>query len=71
MNKEYYKITINGEPFNCNKSMSLKDILIYLDINIQAVVVEYNQVVINFSQFDDIFVRPNDYLEIITITGGG
>ena len=71
MNKEYYKIIVNGEPFNCFKSMSLKDILIYLDINTQEVVVEYNQVIINLSQFDQIFVSPNDCLEIITIVGGG
>nr|QCI04492.1 Thiamin biosynthesis protein S [Antithamnion hubbsii] len=71
MNKEYYKIIVNGEPFNCYKSMSLQDILIYLDINIHTVIVEYNQVIINFSQFEYIFVRPNDYLEIITIVGGG
>jgi len=71
MSKEYYKIIVNGEPFNCYKSMSLQDILIYLDINIQSVIIEYNQVIVNFSQFQYIFVRPNDCLEIITIVGGG
>lgn len=71
MQEEYYTISINGEPFNCYKYMSLKDILLYLDINFQEVIVEYNSLILNSSQFEQIIVQANDQVEIITIVGGG
>nr|QCI08300.1 Thiamin biosynthesis protein S [Pterothamnion crispum] len=71
MQPEYYKVIINGNPFNCSESMSLRDILLYLRINVNSVIIEYNKNIINSSQFDQIYLKPNDSLEIITIVGGG
>jgi len=71
MNDLYFKILINGEPFNCNSSMSIQDILIYLNVDLNKVIVEYNKKVINYLQFNQILVQKGDKLEIITIVGGG
>nr|QCI05754.1 Thiamin biosynthesis protein S [Cryptopleura ramosa] len=67
----YLTVFINGDPFNCNSSMSLQDILLYLNFNINSVVVEYNKEIINCSRFKSISLQMNDHLEVITIVGGG
>nr|YP_009397532.1 thiamin biosynthesis protein S [Dasyclonium flaccidum]ARW66718.1 thiamin biosynthesis protein S [Dasyclonium flaccidum] len=69
--EDYITIFINGEPFNCNSSMSLKSILIYLNINISSVIIEYNNQIIDQLSFGSLFFVNNDRLEIITIAGGG
>nr|YP_009398138.1 thiamin biosynthesis protein S [Gredgaria maugeana]ARW67324.1 thiamin biosynthesis protein S [Gredgaria maugeana] len=69
--KNYFTILINGDPFNCYYSMSLFDILKYLDIDINNVIVEYNNDIINKIQFNSLFFKPNDSIEIISIVGGG
>nr|QCI05128.1 Thiamin biosynthesis protein S [Centroceras clavulatum] len=71
MDNTYFKIIINGKPFNCSASMSIKDILIYLDIDLHKVVIEYNKIIVNHLQFNQILVQEGDNLEIITIVGGG
>jgi len=71
MNNLYFKVLINGEPFNCDSSMSIRDILVYLNIDLNKVIIEYNKKVINCLQFDQILMNEGDKLEIITIVGGG
>nr|WGH13064.1 thiamine biosynthesis protein S [Echinothamnion sp.] len=69
--KHYFTILINGDPFNCYSSMSLFDILKYLDVDINNVIVEYNNDIINKTQFDSLSFKPDDSIEIIGIVGGG
>lgn len=71
MHNLYFKVLINGDPFNCYSSMSIQDILLYLQIDLQKVIVEYNKRVINSLYFDKILLKEGDKLEIITIVGGG
>lgn len=71
MHNSYFKVLINGDPFNCYSSMSIQDILLYLQIDLQKVIVEYNKRVINSLYFDQILLKEGDNLEIITIVGGG
>nr|YP_009293745.1 thiamine biosynthesis protein S [Rhodymenia pseudopalmata]AOM64427.1 thiamine biosynthesis protein S [Rhodymenia pseudopalmata] len=67
----YNIVFINGKAFNCSDSMSLKDLLIYLDFNINLIAVEYNYRVLNSDSFHEIFLDQHDRIEIITIVGGG
>nr|ARW60697.1 thiamin biosynthesis protein S [Polysiphonia sp.] len=69
--QNYFTIFINGDPFNCDSSMSLHDILNYLDININNVIVEYNNDIVNKVEFNYVFFKPHDSIEIISIVGGG
>nr|YP_009395266.1 thiamin biosynthesis protein S [Bryothamnion seaforthii]ARW64034.1 thiamin biosynthesis protein S [Bryothamnion seaforthii] len=69
--QNYLTIFINGEPFNCNNSMSLTNILLYLDINIDHVLVEYNNKILDKAYFNSLSLKNHDCLEIITIVGGG
>nr|YP_010619168.1 thiamin biosynthesis protein S [Pterosiphonia complanata]WAX03181.1 thiamin biosynthesis protein S [Pterosiphonia complanata] len=69
--KSYFTIFINGEPFNCDSYMSLFDILLYLDVDVNNVIIEYNNDIVNKIQFHSLLFKPNDSIEIITIVGGG
>lgn len=69
--ENYLTIFINGEPFNCESSMSLKSILIYLNFDINFILVEYNKEILNKFELESVFLKNNDCLEIITIVGGG
>lgn len=67
----YLTIFINGDPFHCDSSMSLTDILLYLNINIDSIVIEYNNRILDRKHFDSLFFQQNDSIEVITIVGGG
>ena len=67
----YITIFINGEAFNCYEDMSLEDILLYLNININNVVIEYNNNIIVRDRFNTTFFQTSDKIEVITIVGGG
>ena len=67
----YLTIFINGDPFNCESSMSLSDILEYLNVDINSVVIQYNNEIIDKSRFDSLNFNNNDCIEVITIVGGG
>nr|YP_009511340.1 Thiamine biosynthesis protein [Gracilariopsis longissima]AXI97217.1 Thiamine biosynthesis protein [Gracilariopsis longissima]UAD89133.1 Thiamine biosynthesis protein [Gracilariopsis longissima] len=71
MNKVYNTIFINGQAFNCAKSMSLKELLVYLEFDLSLIVIEYNNNIVNSYEFKNIFLKPQDKIEIITIVGGG
>nr|YP_010199275.1 Thiamine biosynthesis protein [Crassiphycus usneoides]UAD88724.1 Thiamine biosynthesis protein [Crassiphycus usneoides] len=71
MKKIYNTIFVNGQAFNCNINMSLQELLIYLEFELNSIVVEHNNRIINFAEFDKIFFKSQDKIEIITIVGGG
>ena len=70
MNNLYHTVFVNGEAFNCLGSMSLRDLLIYLDFDVSRVVVEYNSKIIMNCHLNNIFINNHDKLEVITIVGG-
>lgn len=67
----YITIFVNGQPFNCKCSMSLKDLLLYLNFDLNLIIVEYNKDVINQFDYDKLLLSMNDYIEVITVVGGG
>nr|ARW63818.1 thiamin biosynthesis protein S [Chondria sp. (in: red algae)] len=69
--QDYLTIFINGEPFHCDSHMSLANVLLYLGINRDNIVVEYNHQIISKNDFNNLSFKQNDSLEIITIVGGG
>lgn len=69
--QNYLTVFINGDPFNCQKSMSLLDILHYLNFDVNSVIVEYNYVIVYEEQFKNLYLNHNDSVEVISIVGGG
>nr|YP_009732512.1 hypothetical protein [Gracilaria textorii]QHS71014.1 hypothetical protein [Gracilaria textorii] len=71
MNTIYNTIFINGQAFNCYIDMSLKELLHYLEFELNSIVIEYNNRIIHSTEFDKTFFESQDKIEIITIVGGG
>nr|YP_009395880.1 thiamin biosynthesis protein S [Herposiphonia versicolor]ARW64860.1 thiamin biosynthesis protein S [Herposiphonia versicolor] len=67
----YFTIFINGDPFNCHDSMSLSDVLKYLSIDVSGIIIEYNQDIVDKSEFDHVYFKSYDSIEVISIVGGG
>nr|QCI06258.1 Thiamin biosynthesis protein S [Dicranema revolutum] len=71
MTIESNTIFINGEPLNYIHSMSLHDLIEYLDFNVDTVIIECNQQIIPRNKLNTVLCKHQDRLEIITIVGGG
>jgi len=69
--ENYFIVFVNGQTFNCLKFMSIKDLLLYLNYDLNTIIVEYNKVIMNSSEFEDLILKINDSIEVITIVGGG
>ena len=51
--------------------MSLLDILHYLNIDVNLVIIEYNYVILSKDQLQNLYLNHNDSIEVISIVGGG
>lgn len=71
MINQYILIYLNGKPFNCRTNLLLKDLLDYLDVNINSSVIEYNSRIIQNLFLDRISLSEGDKIEIVSIVGGG
>ena len=67
----YISINLNGKPFNCTPNLLLKDLLVYLDINLGSIIVEYNNEIIQNTLLSQIALRHGDKVEVLTMVGGG
>lgn len=65
------KARINGEEIIFTPEASIAAIIADRKINPQAVVVEYNGVILTREKFDSIVLKENDTLEIAAFVGGG
>lgn len=67
----YYTVFVNGEAFSYFSPISMYDLILYLNFDIDNIIVEYNKIVIPNREFEYTSIRDQDSLEIITIVGGG
>ena len=67
----YISIYLNGKPFNCKPNLLLEDLLVYLDINSNSIIVEYNNDIIQDALLNQIVLRHGDKVEVLTMVGGG
>ena len=69
------QLTINGENKNIehysDETFSLQDLIKSLDYPTQLVVVELNGTIINPQNWITTKIKEGDYLEVVTIVGGG
>lgn len=65
------KARVNGEEVLLTKETSIAAIIAGRKINPQAVVVEYNGVILTREKFDLVVLKENDMLEIVSFVGGG
>tara|TARA_B100000575_G_C22794547_1_gene469554 strand:+ start:415 stop:624 length:210 start_codon:yes stop_codon:yes gene_type:complete len=68
------KIRVNGEEkffTNEDKGYSLSEILSQLGYKNNTVIVELNNLIINYESWREKIVKDGDKLEIVSIVGGG
>ena len=68
---DYVLVQLNGKAFNCLPGFSLKDLILYLNLEMSSLIVEYNQEVISYFDYESITVKSGDKIELVTIVGGG
>lgn len=65
------KITVNGEPRELEREVSLAELLRTLNLPTDRVAVELNLEVIRKKDWNDIKVNDSDRVEIVHFVGGG
>jgi thiamine biosynthesis protein ThiS len=65
------QITLNEQQYYITNSIPLIDLLLYLNYNLDLIVLEYNKRIIPKVKWPTILLMSNDQIEIITIVGGG
>ena len=65
------KLIINGEEKEVAKISTVADLLAFFKLEKEKVAVELNKDIKNRENFENIALKENDKLEIITLVGGG
>ena len=63
--------TLNGYKYFTTSKLTLLDLIKYFNYNSSLLVLEYNNFICNKNNWNSIFIKNNDKIEIVTIVGGG
>ncbi len=64
-------ITLNGEPFEIERPLSLIALLEQLEIDARRVAIEHNLAIFKRHRFPEVIVGEGDRVEIVNFVGGG
>nr|YP_009497104.1 thiamine biosynthesis protein S [Psammoneis obaidii]AWT39817.1 thiamine biosynthesis protein S [Psammoneis obaidii] len=62
---------VNGNTYHTQDEITLFDLLNYFNYNDSLFVLEYNNLICEKKNWDNILIKNNDTIEIVTIVGGG
>jgi len=62
---------LNGQKYCTNHNLTLFELVQYLNYNTSLLVLEYNNLICNKKNWNNILIQNNDKIEIVTIVGGG
>ena len=62
---------INDRKIFSDQSFSVNDLLVFLNLNIDLIVIEYNKIILPKSLWKCTIVKNDDEVEFVTIVGGG
>ena len=62
---------LNGEKYSIKQEITLLKLINYFNYNTSLLVLEYNNLICNKKNWNKIYIKNNDKIEIITIVGGG
>ena len=68
---ELIALQVNGESRQATARLSLQQLLVELGYEPRLVVVEFNGAIVPRAQWPDQPVDAGDWLEVVTIVGGG
>lgn len=64
-------IILNGQKHNIESNITLKEILINLNIEQKNIIAEVNGEVVTKDDFSNKIINENDIIELIRFVGGG
>jgi len=62
---------LNGQEYFTNYNLTVLEVIQYFNYNTSLLVLEYNNLICNKKNWNQISIQPNDKIEIVTIVGGG
>ena len=64
---------LNDEKYYISdeNKITLHDLIFYFNYNSSLFIIEYNKLIYDKNSLSTIFIKNNDEIELITITGGG
>jgi len=65
------KFFLNGQQYYTYDEITIFDLIHYFNCNSSLLVLEYNNLICNKKNWNKIFLKENDKIEIVTIVGGG
>ena len=65
------KIYLNGEKYSTDQNLTLFDLLVYFNYDNYLLVLEYNNLILDKTEWKTTFIKNSDKIEIVTIVGGG
>jgi thiamine biosynthesis protein ThiS len=65
------KFFFNGEKYQTEHNLTLFELVTYFNYNTSLLVLEYNNLICNKKDWNNILISNNDKIEIVTIVGGG
>ena len=60
-----------GQQYSTESELTLLDLITYFNYNTSLLVLEYNNLICNTKKWNNIELKNNDKIEIVTIVGGG
>ena len=64
-------ITLNGEPYELPRPMSVVELLAALQIDPRRVAIEHNLSILKRHHFSTVIVGDGDRVEVVNFVGGG
>jgi len=68
---ELQKFLLNGQQYSIKQRINLSDLIDYFNYDKSLLVLEYNNVISNKKNWENIYIKHQDKIEIVTIVGGG
>jgi len=65
------KILLNSFKLETINNFNIKELIIYLNLQDYPIAIEVNKIFIPKSEWEEIFLKNSDKIEIVTIVGGG
>ncbi|MDT8368468.1 MAG: sulfur carrier protein ThiS [Longimicrobiales bacterium] len=65
------QIHLNGRDREVATDLSVRDLILSLDLHPDLIVVERNRGILRREMYDDVPVEPGDVIELVHFVGGG
>jgi sulfur carrier protein len=65
------KFLLNGQQYSIKQRTTLSDLVYYFNYDSSLLVLEYNNIISKKKNWENIDIKHQDKIEIVTIVGGG